>query len=118
MDKQKTIKSKVSFEGAGLHTGKKTKIELCPAPVNTGIIFVREDIPTALIKADFSSLADPEKFPRRTSVGNEGVYIHTIEHLMAALHLLGIDNVQVNVWGEEIPGLDGSSKEFVERIKK
>jgi len=118
MDKQKTIKSKVSFEGVGLHTGEKTKVELHPASENAGIIFVRQDIPTFLIKADLSSLADPDKFPRRTSVGTNGVYIHTIEHLMAALHLLGIDNVQINMWGEEVPGLDGSAKEFVERIKK
>ncbi|UCG34987.1 MAG: UDP-3-O-[3-hydroxymyristoyl] N-acetylglucosamine deacetylase [Candidatus Omnitrophota bacterium] len=118
MDKQRTIKKKVSFEGVGLHTGEKTKIVLCPAPVNTGIIFVRQDIPTFLVKADLSSLADPEKFPRRTSVGNDGVYIHTIEHLMAALHLLGIDNIQINMWGEEVPGLDGSAKEFIEKIKE
>ena len=117
MDKQKTIKAKVSFEGIGLHSGQKTKIEILPAPANTGIIFIRQDAGGQLIKGDFCSLVAPEKFPRRTSIGANGVYIHTVEHLMAAFHLLKIDDVQINVWGEEIPGLDGSAKEFMEKIK-
>ncbi|UCD15033.1 MAG: UDP-3-O-[3-hydroxymyristoyl] N-acetylglucosamine deacetylase [Candidatus Omnitrophota bacterium] len=118
MDKQRTIKSDVSFEGTGLHTGLHTKMKLVPAPPNTGIVFFRKDMPqTAIIKGDFYSVLDPQKFPRRTSVGAQGVYVHTVEHIMAALHLLRIDNVQINIWGEEIPGLDGSAKEFVEKIK-
>lgn len=117
MDKQKTIKEKVSFEGIGLHSGQKTKIEILPAPINTGIIFIRQDAGGQLIKGDFCSLVAPEKFPRRTSIGANGIYIHTVEHLMAAFHLLKIDDVQINVWGEEIPGLDGSAKEFIEKIK-
>ncbi|HIE36251.1 MAG TPA: UDP-3-O-[3-hydroxymyristoyl] N-acetylglucosamine deacetylase [Candidatus Omnitrophica bacterium] len=119
MEKQRTIKEKVAFEGRGLHTGKNCKIELLPAPPNTGIVFLRKDIPSSsLIKADLYSVLDPDKFPRRTSVGVDGVYVHTIEHLMAALHLLKIDNLQINIWEEEIPGLDGSAKDFVEDIKK
>jgi UDP-3-O-[3-hydroxymyristoyl] N-acetylglucosamine deacetylase/3-hydroxyacyl-[acyl-carrier-protein] dehydratase len=119
MDRQKTLKSKVTFEGTGLHTGKNCKIELLHAPPNTGIIFIRKDVPSAsLIKADLYSVLDPESFPRRTSVGIDGVYVHTIEHLMAALQLLRIDNIQINIWGEEIPGLDGSAKDFVDRIKE
>ncbi|MFA6281226.1 MAG: UDP-3-O-acyl-N-acetylglucosamine deacetylase [Candidatus Omnitrophota bacterium] len=117
MDKQKTIKVKVSFEGVGLHGGQKTKIEILPAQANTGIMFIRQDAGGQLIKGDFGSLVAPEKFPRRTSIGANGIYIHTVEHLMAAFHLLKIDNVQVNVWGEEIPGMDGSAKEFVDKIK-
>jgi len=119
MDNQRTIKSKIELEGVGLHTGKKAKIELLPALVDTGITFLRKDIESAsLIKANFYSVLDPNEFPRRTSVGVNGVYVHTIEHLMAALHLLGIDNIQINIWGEEVPGLDGSAKDFVEKIRE
>ena len=118
MDKQKTINKKITFEGIGLHTGQKAKVELNPAPVDTGVVFIKQDKEAVLIKADLSSVVDPKKFPRRTSIGANGVYIHTVEHLMAALSLLQIDNVQVNIWGEEIPGLDGSAKEFVEKISQ
>ncbi|MBU2102131.1 MAG: UDP-3-O-acyl-N-acetylglucosamine deacetylase, partial [Candidatus Omnitrophica bacterium] len=118
MDNQRTIKGKVSFEGIGLHTGANTRMDILPASANTGIIFIRKDIPDApAIKADFYSVLDPEKFPRRTSIGTSVIQIHTVEHFMAALHLLHIDNVQINLWGEEIPGLDGSAKVFVEKIQ-
>ncbi|MDP2922903.1 MAG: UDP-3-O-acyl-N-acetylglucosamine deacetylase [Candidatus Omnitrophota bacterium] len=118
MDKQRTIKAKVSFEGIGLHGGQHTKIEILPAPANTGIVFLRQDISFSLIKADLYSVMGPEKFPRRTSIGVNGVYVHTIEHLMAAFHLLGIENVQINIWGDEVPGLDGSAKDFIEKIQE
>ena len=119
MEKQKTIKGKIVLEGVGLHTGGKTKLELLPAAVGTGIIFVRKDIEsTSVIKANSYSVLNPDKFPRRTSIGTDGVYVHTVEHLMAALHLSGVDNIQINIWGEEVPGLDGSAKEFVEKIRE
>ncbi|MCK5392811.1 MAG: UDP-3-O-[3-hydroxymyristoyl] N-acetylglucosamine deacetylase [Candidatus Omnitrophica bacterium] len=119
MDMQRTINSKISFEGVGLHTGNNSKIEILPANPNTGVIFVRKDLEEqVLIKADFYALLDPDNFPRRTSIGSKDVYVHTVEHLMAAFHLLGIDNVQINIWGEEIPGLDGSSKEFIDKINE
>ncbi|MCM8786884.1 MAG: UDP-3-O-acyl-N-acetylglucosamine deacetylase, partial [Candidatus Omnitrophica bacterium] len=118
-NKQHTIKNSIFFEGIGLHTGTYSKIELIPALPNTGIIFVRKDIPSApIIKVDIDTFLNAKNFLRRTSIGKEGIYIHTIEHLMAAFHILGIDNVYINIWGEEIPGLDGSSKEFVEEILK
>ncbi len=119
MDNQRTIKGKIELEGIGLHTGKKTKLELLPASADTGITFLRKDIESpSLIKANSYSVLDPDEFPRRTSVGANGVYVHTVEHLMAALHLLDIDNIQINIWGEEVPGLDGSAKDFVERIRE
>lgn len=119
MDKQRTINSKITFEGTGLHTGQNAKVELVPATVDTGITFLRKDIESpSLIKANSYSILDPDKFPRRTSIGADGVYVHTVEHLMAAFHLLGIDNAQVNIWGDEIPGLDGSAKDFVDRMQE
>lgn len=119
MDRQRTIKKKVCFEGTGLHTGKQSKLEVLPASVDSGITFLRKDLESvSIIKANSYSILDPHKFPRRTSIGSEGVHVHTVEHLMAAFHLLGIDNAQVNIWGEEVPGLDGSAKDFVEGIKE
>ncbi|MCF7908662.1 MAG: UDP-3-O-acyl-N-acetylglucosamine deacetylase [Candidatus Omnitrophica bacterium] len=119
MDNQRTISKKIVFEGVGLHTGVKTKLEMLPAAVDSGITFLRQDIDSpTLIKVSPYSVLNPEKFPRRTSIGSGKVCVHTVEHLMAALHLLGIDNLQINIWGEEVPGLDGSAKDFVEQIQK
>ena len=118
MDSQRTIKDTASLEGIGLHTGSKVKVEFLPAPVNSGVVFVRKDLhPEAVIKADFYSILDPYKYPRRTSIGGRDVCVHTIEHLMAAFHLLGIDNIYVNIWGEEVPGMDGSAKEFIDKLR-
>lgn len=118
MDRQKTIKKSAVLEGAGLHTGQQVKVELLPAPPNAGIIFIRKDItPEVMIKADYYSMLDPQKFPRRTSIAHQGVCVHTIEHLMAALNFLGIDNLYINIWGEEVPGMDGSAKLFVESLR-
>ena len=118
MEKQCTINSPIYFEGTGLHTGQNSKIELLPARADTGIVFVRTDLPSPpMIKADLNSVVPAEKFPRRTVIGSPGAYVQTIEHLMAALSLSGIDNAQVNIAGEEVPGLDGSAKDFVAKIK-
>jgi len=116
---QKTIKNIVSIEGVGLHTGEKVKLVFKPSDVSTGIIFLRKDIAnTDPVKADITNLLDTSKYPRRTSIGNEKVQIHTIEHLLSALYALGVDNIFIEIYGSECPGLDGSSKPFVEIIKK
>ena len=95
MDKQRTIRGNISLEGIGLHTGENTKIEFLPASSNAGIFFVRKDLAIdVVIKVDYYSVLEPSTFPRRTSVGNNKVYVHTIEHLMAAINLSGIDNLQ------------------------
>ncbi len=118
MKKQVTIADKVVLEGVGLHTGEETKLEFLPAPPNSGIFFLRKDLPDqVMIKADYYNVVEPHIFPRRTSIGMGGVYVHTIEHLMAALSILGIDNLQINIWGEEVPGMDGSAKAFVEALE-
>lgn len=116
MDKQRTIKKELTLEGVGLHTGQKVSLKLIPATANTGIVFFREDR-SSLVKADLYSVLSPESFPRRTSVGRDGLFIHTVEHLMAALSILGINNLQINMNAEEVPGMDGSAIEFIEKIK-
>lgn len=118
MTNQRTIQNGFQLEGTGLHTGEKVRIKLIPASENTGIVFVKEDEDNKIVKADLHAVLNPVEYPRRTSIKQNGVEIHTVEHLMAALALLEIDNLQINIRGREIPGMDGSAREFVERIEK
>jgi len=105
-------------EGVGLHTGKTSRCVFKPCPANSGILFVRSDVPDAWpVRAEIDNLVDIERFPRRTSIRNEKFHIHTIEHLLSALFALEIDNILVEVSGEECPGLDGSSAPFCELLR-
>lgn len=117
--KQKTIEKSVEIEGIGLHTGEKVKLVFHPASAGTGILFIKKaGQKEEIIKPLIENLLDTTKFPRRTSIGNENVQIHTVEHLLSALYSMEIDNILIEVYGSECPGLDGSSKMFVEVIKK
>jgi len=119
MENQFTIKKSVSIEGSGLHTGEKVKIEFKPAPADSGVSFVRVDLPgSPVIRATTENIIDLTRSPRRTSIGNNGAEIHTIEHLMAVLSGIGIDNIYININGAEVPGLDGSGKKFFEILKE
>ena len=118
MGKQKTIASQVSLSGVGIHTGNKVNITFKPAQVYSGIAFIRTDIPgTPRIQANVQSFL-ATKFSRRSSIGNNDVEVQTIEHLMAALSSLGIDNIDVEIDNNELPGLDGSAIKFVEALEK
>ncbi|RPI38232.1 MAG: UDP-3-O-acyl-N-acetylglucosamine deacetylase [Nitrospiraceae bacterium] len=112
MRAQRTIKNEISFEGIGLHTGKLASVTLKPASRDTGVIFVRTDKPV-VIKAYVGSVIDTAF---ATTIGHNGIKIRTIEHLMAALAGLGIDNIYIEVSGPEIPILDGSSTELISII--
>lgn len=119
MDKQKTIAREISLNGIGLHTANKVKITFKPAKPDTGINFIRTDLPQKpVIKASVESLLSLDRSPRRSSIGNDNVEIHTIEHLMATLSGLGIDNLNIEINGDEVPGLDGSSLNFLEVLNK
>ena len=112
---QKTIKSAIEFNGVGLHSGKKVQIKLLPAEPNTGVVFKRTDVK----KNNFivPNIFNVSSAILCTKISNDfGVSISTIEHLMAALFGLGIDNVLVEIDNEEVPILDGSAKIFVEKI--
>lgn len=111
---QRTIKNEIVFSGIGLHTGKDAAVRLKPAPRDKGVVFYRVD-KGAIIKAGISSVIDTSF---STTIGFEGVKIRTIEHLMAALAGLGIDNIYVEVDGPEIPILDGSSTEIAGMLLK
>ena len=112
---QKTIKSPVSFEGVGLHSGLFTEITIKPAKPNTGILFKRVDLKeNNIVIPNFAYVSSTSL--NTTIQNNFGVKISTIEHLMGALFGLGIDNAIVEINNEELPILDGSAKIFVEKI--
>ena len=104
---QRTIRKPVSLEGIGLHSGKRARILISPAGPDTGIVFRVGDV---AIPAAPESVVD---WHYATSVGKNGLRVQTVEHLMAAAAGLGIDNLEVQVEGAEIPAGDGSAKPFV-----
>ncbi len=119
MDKQRTIEKEASLKGIGLHTAKKVSVTFKPADIDSGINFIRTDLPDRpVIKASIGSLLSQSRSPRRTSIGRDGIEIHTIEHLMAALSGLCIDNIYIEIDNDEVPGLDGSSLNFLEILSK
>ncbi len=119
MDKQKTIAKEFSLKGTGLHTANKVNITFKPAEPNSGINFIRVDLPgKPIIKASANNLLSPEHSLRRTSIGRDGAEVQTIEHLMAALCGAGIDNICIDIDNNEIPGMDGSSNNFSEMFAR
>ena len=112
---QKTIKKAVSFTGIGLHGGKQVKICIKPSDPDTGIVFKRVDLKeNNLIFPNFTNVSNTAL--NTTISNNSGVSVSTIEHLMGALFGIGIDNVLVEIDNEEVPILDGSAKQFIEKI--
>jgi len=113
---QKTLKSKISFKGLTLHAGTISSINLIPAQDNFGIVFSRTDVKSKnKIPANISFVKSSKLC---TTIGNNQISISTIEHLMAAIAGYEIDNLLIEVQGEEIPILDGSSKEFALAISE
>ena len=114
---QKTLNTSLEIKGIGLHTGKEVTLRILPAEPNTGIQFKRTDLQS-------DDLVIPSVFNVSsanfcTTISNEaGVKISTIEHLMAALFTLGVDNSVIEIDNLEVPILDGSSKIFINEIKK
>jgi len=115
MNFQRTIKKAVTLKGIGLHLGKEAAVTLRPAGVNQGILFQRLDLTASLpIEANFRNVVNTQM---ATTLGKAQVTVSTIEHLMAALHGFGIDNLLVEVSGPEVPILDGSSAPFCTALK-
>ena len=113
MLKQRTLSSKIKASGVGLHTGKKISLTLNPAPINSGISFLRTDIKAEAIKASLENVFDTRL---STTLSNSHVKISTVEHLLSALAGLGIDNARIELDGPEVPIMDGSAKIFVEKV--
>lgn len=115
-EKQCTIQRKVSVTGAGLHTRQCGTLTFNPAPVNTGIRFRRIDLENRpIIEADVDNVIDTA---RGTTLGKGGVKLYTVEHVLASLRGMGVDNVLIDIDVEEMPIMDGSGKEFVKAIKE
>ena len=112
---QKTIKNNVSFSGVALHSGLDVNVCIKPAEPNFGIVFKRVDFnKNNLVYPNFMNVTNTSL---NTTIENEfGVKVSTIEHLMGALFGLGIDNALIEIDNEEVPILDGSAKEFIEKI--
>ena len=112
---QKTIKNNVIFSGIALHSGLNVNVRIKPAEANFGIVFKRIDLKTDnLVYPNFMNVTNTSL---NTTIENEfGVKVSTIEHLMGALFGLGIDNALIEIDNEEVPILDGSAKEFIEKI--
>ena len=116
-DVQQTVAKAVSLKGAGIHSGAAVSVRVLPAPENTGVVFIRTDLPHHPVIPVRSCYADINKSIRRTTVSKDGVEIQTVEHFMAALWGLGIDNVYVEIDGPEMPGLDGSALQFMQQVQ-
>ncbi|HIF33544.1 MAG TPA: UDP-3-O-[3-hydroxymyristoyl] N-acetylglucosamine deacetylase [Planctomycetaceae bacterium] len=111
---QRTLASPAVVAGRGYWSGRKVTVTLRPAPANHGIIFVRTDLPgQPTVALDVHARAD---IPRRTCLHAGGVRVDMVEHLVAALSGLGIDQCSVELDSQEMPGCDGSSQWFVEAI--
>ena len=113
---QTTLNSEVSYTGVGLHSGVDVHMTLQPAPANTGIVFVRSDLPgMPRIEAKAANVTSTV---RATTIEADGIKLFTIEHLMSAFNAMGIDNCLVLIDAEEPPVADGSSKVFAELMAK
>lgn len=115
MQFQQTLKKKYSFEGKGLHTGRVAKMTVCPAPVDTGIVFRRTDLGGALVEALAENVSSTA---RSTTISKGEASVSTIEHIMSALTGLGIDNAYIDIDNVEVPILDGSAKPYVDAMWK
>ncbi|MBR5564464.1 MAG: UDP-3-O-[Bacteroidales bacterium] len=113
MQFQQTLKKKYSFEGKGLHTGRFANMTVCPAPENTGIIFVRTDAENATVAALAENVSNTT---RSTTISQNGVSVSTIEHILSALTGMGVDNAIIEIDNIEVPILDGSAKPYIDAI--
>lgn len=114
MQLQQTLKKSYSFEGKGLHTGKVAKMVLCPAPVNTGILFRRVDLgENAIVEALAENVSNTA---RSTTIAKGEASVSTIEHILSAMTGMGVDNVIIEIDNVEVPILDGSAKPYIDAI--
>jgi UDP-3-O-[3-hydroxymyristoyl] N-acetylglucosamine deacetylase len=111
MLEQRTLKTLTRAVGVGLHSGQRVELTLRPAPVDTGIVFRRVDLPEPVdIAVNAQAITDTRL---ASTIGTGNAKVHTIEHLMSACAGLGIDNLYVDITAEEVPILDGSASSFV-----
>jgi UDP-3-O-acyl N-acetylglucosamine deacetylase len=114
--RQRTLADSTEVTGFGYWSGRDVRVQLRPAPVDTGLVFVRDDLPTPRRIPALSQ--HRVEMPRRTSLAAEGATVEMVEHVLAALYGMQIDNCEIWVNAPELPGCDGSSLPFVEAIVK
>src|SRR5260221_8483664 len=112
---QKTIQNPFFFEGVGLHTGKICRVQVSPLPAGSGIRFLRSDLKAEIPLSPFSVTSTARG---TTLTGEKNASIHTVEHFLATVHGLEIDNLRVEMNSEEMPILDGSAISFCEVFQK
>jgi len=117
VQRQATLRTPAQVAGVALHSGEQIKMAMKPAPIGTGIVFIRTDISDRendiVVRAD--AVTDVKRCTTISSVA--GIQVSTIEHLMAALSASGVDNVYIEIDGAEVPALDGSSEQFLKMIE-
>ena len=113
---QKTLREEIIFSGKGLFTGQEAVVRLCPAPVDSGVVFQRVDLKeTPLIPAQLSYVKEST---RCTLLEKDGASVQTVEHLLAAIRGAEIDNLRIEISGPEIPIFDGSALYFSQLIRE
>ncbi len=113
-EKQRTLSKPISLKGRGLHSGVEVEVKICPAPENHGYQFKRIDLegsPVIRALAEFVKITE-----RSTTIVDKGASITTVEHLLAALYGMGVDNALMEINGPEVPIIDGSARPFVDAI--
>lgn len=118
MSFQKTIKEEVTFEGKGLQTGRKVRVKCKPASADSGVVFKRLDLEYSPEIRLRDAVFSENRERRRTTIGLGKVQVQTVEHFLASLWALEVDNLLVEVDGEELPALDGSAIEFFTSLKE
>ena len=113
--KQQTLAATAHVEGFGLWSGRDVRLEFRPAPPNSGVVFVRRDLPTP--KRIAARVERRIESPRRTTLSEHGAHVEMVEHVLAALAGLQIDNCEVWTDAAEMPGMDGSSQPFVTALQ-
>ena len=117
-EQQRTLAKEVFMNGLGIHTGESVSVRVLPAPADAGVVFIRTDLPhRPTIPVKSAQVIDVDKSVRRTTLSKDGVEVQTVEHFMASLWGVGIDNAYVEVSGTEMPGLDGSALPFVKQFE-
>jgi UDP-3-O-[3-hydroxymyristoyl] N-acetylglucosamine deacetylase len=116
MHLQRTLKKEINCFSVGLHTGRKINMKIKPAPVDTGITFVRKDLPDAEpIHANYNNVCDTTL---ATTIGSNGATVSTVEHLLSAFSGMGVDNAIIELDSFEVPIMDGSALYFVNMLKE
>ncbi|MFA5321885.1 MAG: UDP-3-O-acyl-N-acetylglucosamine deacetylase [Smithella sp.] len=116
MNLQRTLKKEINCFSIGLHTGRSINMKIKPAPADTGIVFIRKDLPdSAPIYARYDNVCDTTL---ATTLGSNGITVSTVEHLLSAFSGMGVDNAIIELDSFEVPVMDGSALPFVNMLKE